>query len=188
MEKRITDDMQFIKQVKDFSKSLKEHSPPINENRGEYLQNNVYNIIEKIFEKYGLKEKWKNPRNANIGEWHPAYKYLFLNRDLLPDEDVRLGVYEDIIYDKDMSVCVEYYALINENEKIIEIKKKLNQLEKALRIKSNQTDNPKKEINFDEENMFEYLLTQKYSYQIFFQNVEKIMEFHIKKYKEIFDV
>lgn len=188
MEKKIIGNLPFIKKVKDFSNSLKEHSPPINEDRPEYLKNNVYSVIENVFEKHGLKEKLKYPRNANLYEWHDYYKNLFLNRNLLPDEKMNIGIYEDIIFDKDMSVCIDYYTWLTDSNDIIEMRKKIKKLEKSLKVKSNLTNKINSETAFDEENKFEYWLTQKYNYGIFYKNVEKIIDFNLINYLKIFEI
>jgi hypothetical protein len=187
MEKRIIEDIPFIKRVKDFSDSLKEHSPPITEDRNEYLQNNVYSIIENLFEKHGILEKWKYYRNANLGEWY-NYKNIFLNRNILPDESVNMGIYEDILKDKDMCVCIAYYTWLDSSDEINETKKKLNKLEKLLKTNSNLTEDIKIDITTDEENKYEYWLVQKYKYATFFENVEKIMEFNISNYLKVFGI
>jgi hypothetical protein len=187
MEQKIIEDLPFIKSVQEFSKSLQEHSPPITEDRNEYLQNNVYEIIKNIFEKYELSEKWHNYRNANFGEWF-NYKNIFLNRNLLPDEEVNIGIYEDILKDKDMSVCIAYYTWKDGEKEIREMKKKLEKLEKLLRTDANLTKNIVKDVTVDDDEQFEYWLIQKYNYKIFFKNVEKIMEFNIKNYLKVFNI
>jgi hypothetical protein len=179
MEEKIINDIPFIKGVEDFSKSLKEHSPPITEDRNEYLQNNVYNIIEELFNEYGISNKWKYYNNYNIGEWK-NYKNIFLNRNILPEESVQMGIYEDLLNDKDMSVCIEYWTCLSGED--IKIKKNLEKLEKLLKSNTNLTKDIKSTIDESEE----YWLIVKYKYDIFYKNIKKIIDFNLSNYLKIF--
>lgn len=181
MEKMIIEDIPFIKRVEDFSESLKEHSPPITEDRNEYLQNNVYSIIEELFKKYGLSEKWKYYQNRNIGEWK-NYTNIFLNRNILPDELVQMGIYEDILENKDMSVCIEYWTGLSGEDK--KQKKNLDRLEKLLNSNVNLTKDIKANIDDNEE----YWLIVRYKYNIFYRNIEKIIDFNLASYLKIFKI
>ena len=188
MEKRVIDDIKYIKSVEDFSKSLKKASLPITEDGKEELQQRVYDVIEGLLENHGLSEKWNNLKNKDLGEWFDHFKYLFLNKFILSDEKVVMGIFEDILWDKNMPVCVAYYADLYDNDEIIKTKRELDKLERSLKVKQNLAKRFKKEISINEENHFEYSFVQKYNSTTFFRNVEKIMEFNISNYPKVFRI
>jgi hypothetical protein len=184
LEKKIIEDIPYVKRLEEFSKSIKKSSLSIDEDRNEYLENNVYKVIEELFEKYKIRNKWHNYRNANIGEWY-NYKTMFLNKWILQEEDISIGIYEDLIYDNNMEINVTFYSWKNNPEEIKQVKKKIKILEKYLKNKENLTQDIFLEEPSNDDGVYECFLTQKYENKIFYENVKKIMDFSISSYLKV---
>ncbi|MCL2042786.1 MAG: DUF4263 domain-containing protein [Treponema sp.] len=175
--KILSGDIGFIKSIDDFSKTIKTSNPPINYERSIYLENNVYSILFNLFKKYGFVDKWRYYNNYDIGEYFWNYKTTFLNKWILKDQVISIGLYEDILFKSDMYVCISFCS------KNIEILNKLKEL-----ILS-EKDNICCECNswtMDSD----FLLDFRYNPNDFYNNdnTEKILENTIKNYLKIVNI
>jgi hypothetical protein len=170
LEKKIINDVPSIKRVEDFSKTLKEISPPIDFERNSFLEEKVNTVINNLFEKYKIEESCQNFTN-NRQEWCPELKNTFLNRWFLKDCAVSFGLYEDILYNGDLSVYVSYMS----NDKNILEKLKNKFTRKSLH----------KTIEIEETEGEGYYLHINYESSIFYRHIEEILEFNISIYSKM---
>jgi hypothetical protein len=170
-EKHIINDAPFIKRVEDFSKMLKEISPPINFDRHNYLEEKVYSVINMLFEKYEIEENCQTFTN-NRQEWNIELKNTFLNRWFLKDWDVSIGLYEDVLYSGELSVFISYISY----EKSI-----LEKLNKKINVKENLHQS----IEINEGDDGEFYLDINYESSIFYKNIKKILELNFSIYSKV---
>ncbi|GMO40299.1 MAG: hypothetical protein Ta2F_16480 [Termitinemataceae bacterium] len=166
--KVITGDITFRKSVEDFSKTLKNLTPPIDFQRSQYLENNVYDIFYDVFKKYKIDQKWRYYNNYDIGDYW-SYNNLFLNKWFLKDQEISIGIYEDILHKCNFNVCISYYS---KNET------KLKELKDLLSIQKNKYIDM--ELRPDDEN--NYMLNIEYESNYFYHNVKNILDFNLKEY------
>jgi hypothetical protein len=172
-KKTIDNDFEFIQTVEEFSKKIKSATPAVNEKRWEYLEKNIYEVFRELFKKYGIIDKWVNHRNYNTGSYWPTWLISFINKWYLTDQEISIGLFEDIMQRGDFSVCVSYYS--PNEEKIKELKKLFEEKREYFEI-----DDIKQ---YDEDHS--YLMNIRYDSEYFFQHVKEVLEFNLKKYLEI---
>jgi hypothetical protein len=163
---------EYRKSIEDFAASLHNVTPRISSDRADYLTKNVYDILEELFRQYKIESHWLVYKNYEIGEWWSQLKYCFLNKWLFKNEDISIGVYEDILEKGDLSVCICYYSKKEE---------KLRDLEAKLK---NEDKNEVKMscIKKDAATSSYHILEQRYDPAYFYNNVKDLFDFNLKVY------
>jgi hypothetical protein len=170
-KKIITGDVSFRKTVEDFSHTIKNATPAVNIDRNEYLETHVFSILRKLFKKYNKEDEWPYYRNYDQGEYWPL-RDKFINSWYFKNEKISFGLYEDILFKNDLSICFSYYLPNREiaDKLEIEIKNEINDFDDII----NKPDG----ISY-------YILDIRYGSSYFYENVEKILDYNFKKYLDL---
>jgi len=174
IKSKIFTDIEFRKAADAFSETLKNKIQHISPDRYLSLENNVISVIKDIFKKYGIEDKlcpYKNYDSYSIGDFWD-YRSMFLNRWILKDREISIGIYEDILQKENMPVCISYVSYS---------KDKLEALEKSINDENNSYFDHKIQDDVDY-----YMLNFWYKSEKFYEDVRNIIEFNIKKYLELY--
>lgn len=104
---RIFGDPDKIKGIADFTNALLGDRFPLSIDRHEQLALNIYQPIKDILRAYGLQDEWKEPQSSNA-YFQPQYANMFINRWMLRDREVSIGLTEDIL--GDFRINIIYYS------------------------------------------------------------------------------
>lgn len=92
--------------LNDFSEKYKDTVLPISFNRGNEIEKLVYQKIKDILLSHGFDNELVTPRNTN-GYFYTEFNTMFINRWLFSNEEISIGIYEDIIDTK--KVVISFY-------------------------------------------------------------------------------
>jgi len=169
-----------FKSIEEYTKILQTATPPMNDERTIYLENNVYSVLKDLFKENNIEEKWKYYKKgdhyvATDGYWD--YRDLFLNKWVLKDEEISIGIWEDIWENCDFSVYISYCS--NNKEKLEKLQESLSSEKEYISFKPHL-----KEENENSKDSY-FILDFKYESSVFYKNVRKIFEINLKKYLSI---
>ena len=175
-EKIISGDVPFRKTVEDFSNTLKHAAPTINRERSNFLETNVLSVLKELFKEKNIENKWPYYNNYNLGEFWP-FRKCFLNNWFFSDQEISLGLYEDILFYNDLAVCFSYFLPNSEIAEKLETK-----------IKTEKEEDKFTTDKYPDDESTKYFLDIRYEPNYFYSNkdvIKNILSYNLNNYLEI---
>ncbi|MCD8534175.1 MAG: DUF4263 domain-containing protein [Verrucomicrobia bacterium] len=97
---RVLDDPDKVKYIRDVSRSLQGDPYPLSLDRHNQIKTRIYIPIKEVLRRNNMDpdEAWTEPKIYN-GYFHEEYTNMFVNRWMLQDWPVSIGLLEDILGD-----------------------------------------------------------------------------------------
>ena len=99
------------KTLDEFIEHYKNDDIPFNDDRDEYIKE-IYSQIKELMKEENCVEAWKDYRSPS-GEYFTILNHFFINKWFFSDNQVSIGIYEDIFSDCN-NINIEYYSLNRE--------------------------------------------------------------------------